>query len=102
MSGGIFPAELLQGLASAATLMAPAPPNALPQPDAPAELTAQGAPQGALPPGGLPQGDLTTTAVPNLADASLGGAIGGPMGAATKAAAAGGIVPDNLDMGGVV
>ncbi|MCC7464573.1 MAG: hypothetical protein IT480_19175, partial [Gammaproteobacteria bacterium] len=37
---------------------------------------------------------------PNIAASALGGAVGGPSGAMTQAAAAGGVVPNNLPMGG--
>lgn len=57
-------------------------------------------------PGAPPTGDpgaLTGGGgMPMIADAALGGAIGGPTGAATRAAAAGGTVPADIQMGPVV
>jgi hypothetical protein len=104
MSGGIFPEELLQGLASAATTMAPPPtppsgPPGLPPPSGPPGM-APGSPGG---PPAPPPGAMTGAGpLPNPGQMSLAGQMGGTIGAATKAAAAGGVVPGNLDTGGSV
>lgn len=64
---------------------------------------APGQPPGMLPPGPPPMGDpgMLTGAggLPSIGGAALGGAVGGPIGAATQAAQAGGVVPNNVQLG---
>jgi hypothetical protein len=57
--------------------------------------------QGMLPPGGDPGALTGGGGMPNIAGSALGGAVAGPMGAAVQAAQAGGVIPNDIQMGPV-
>lgn len=59
------------------------------------------APAAMLPPAGGAPGLTGAGGMPSLAGASLGGVVGGTVGAASRAAQAGGVVPDTVQLGPV-